>query len=106
MRKENKHDVREQRLDNIDKSTFTVLTANEDSLEPHVFPVVGAVMVSTAMSPCTQTWGLTAYLRYRTQRSGQVAVSRSVFKRLLCVVFAAAQMKLIKRSPAKRAQRS
>lgn len=58
MRKENKHDVREQRLDNIDKSTFTVLTANEDSLEPHVFRVVGAVMVSTAMSSCTQTWWL------------------------------------------------
>lgn len=51
MRKENKHDVREQRLDNIDKSTFLrYLTANEDSLEPHVFHVVGAVMVSTAMS--------------------------------------------------------
>lgn len=49
MRKENKHDVREQRLDNIDKSTLTVLTANEDSLEPHVFPLA-AVMVSTAMS--------------------------------------------------------
>lgn len=42
MRKENKHDVREQRLDNTDKSTFMVLTANEDSLEPHVFPAGGA----------------------------------------------------------------
>lgn len=70
MRKE-KHDVREQRLDNIHKSTFTVLTANEDSLEPHVFPVVGAVMVSTAMSSCARTWWLTAYLHYRTQRGGQ-----------------------------------
>lgn len=70
MRKENKHDVRQQRLDNIDKSTFTVLTANEDSLEPHVFPVGGDVMVSTGMSSCTQTWWLTEYLHYRMQRSG------------------------------------
>lgn len=38
--KENKHDVRWQRLDHINKSTFMVLIANEDSLEPHVFPVV------------------------------------------------------------------
>lgn len=40
MRKENKHDVRWQRSDHINKSTFMVLIANEDSLEPHVFPVV------------------------------------------------------------------
>lgn len=40
MRKENKHDVRWQRLDHINKSTFMLLLANEDSLEPHVFPVV------------------------------------------------------------------
>lgn len=40
MRKENKHDVRWQRLDHINKSTFMVLIANEDGLEPHVFSVV------------------------------------------------------------------
>lgn len=39
MRKENKHEVREQRLGHINKSTFMVLIANEDSLEPHVFPL-------------------------------------------------------------------
>lgn len=58
MRKENKHDVREQRLDNIDKSTFTVLTANEDSLEPHVFPVVGVngdELLHTNMADCMFT---------------------------------------------------
>lgn len=40
MRKENKHDVREQRMDNIDMSTVMVLTTNKDILEPHVVPVV------------------------------------------------------------------
>lgn len=103
MRKENKHDVREQRLDNIDKSTFMVFNSKWGQSGATRVPCCWCRDGVHGDEPlATQTWWLSACLLYKTQQS--LWNKDIVLERLLCVVFAVAQMKLIKRSPAKRAQ--
>lgn len=70
-----------------------------------MFHVVGAVVVSTAMSLLQHKHGDTQCI-FTLQNTAKRTLWKKdiVLKKLLCVRFAVAQMKLIKRGPAKRVQ--
>lgn len=65
-----------------------VLTTNEDSLEPHVYPVVRTTTVSAVTRSRTQTWQITAYLHHKTQWT------RHFLEEAVFFVFAVVQMKM------------